>query len=60
MKMPIGYELHHDNTIKLLHQVENALPHWKDRADMLAMLRQCNYDVDECIKTYLHLEGDGK
>ena len=58
--MPIGYELHHEMVGKLVDQVEEALPHWNDRHDILAMLRQCNYDADECINTYLHLEGDGK
>lgn len=60
MRMPIGYELHHEMVGKLVDQVEEALPHWNDRHDILAMLRQCNYDADECINTYLHLEGDGK
>ncbi|XP_063443446.1 kinesin-like protein klp-3 isoform X1 [Mytilus trossulus] len=58
MRMPIGYELHHEMVSKLVDQVEEALPHWNDRHDILAMLRQCNYDADECINTYLHLEGD--
>ncbi|VDI78059.1 kinesin family member C2/C3, partial [Mytilus galloprovincialis] len=58
MRMPIGYELHHEMVGKLVDQVEEALPHWNDRHDILAMLRQCNYDADECINTYLHLEGD--
>ncbi|KAJ8302055.1 hypothetical protein KUTeg_021042 [Tegillarca granosa] len=58
MRMPIGYELHHELVARLVDQVEEALPNWKDRHDILAMLRQCNYDADECISTYLHLEGD--
>ncbi|CAC5415261.1 KIFC2_3 [Mytilus coruscus] len=58
MRMPIGYELHHEQIIKLLDQVEKALPGWNDRNDILAMLRQCNYDADECIRTYIHLEED--
>ncbi|CAC5407797.1 KIFC2_3 [Mytilus coruscus] len=58
MRMPIGYELHHERIIKLLDQIEKALPGWNDRNDILAMLRQCNYDADECIRTYIHLEED--
>ena len=42
----------------LFHQ--DALPKWKDPGDILAMLRVCNYNPDECIGTYLHLEGDGR
>lgn len=39
---------------------QEALPNWKDRADILALLRFCNYSPDECIGTYLLLDGDGK
>ncbi|XP_048738988.1 kinesin-like protein klp-3 isoform X2 [Ostrea edulis] len=58
MRLPIGWELHHDMVGKLVDQVEEALPAWGDRQDILALLRQCNYDPDECMSTYLYLEGD--
>ncbi|XP_061187392.1 kinesin-like protein klp-3 [Saccostrea echinata] len=58
MRLPIGWELHHEMVGKLVDQVEEALPTWGDRQDILALLRQCNYDPDECMSTYLHLEGD--
>ncbi|XP_052676427.1 uncharacterized protein LOC128157825 [Crassostrea angulata] len=58
MRLPIGWELHHEMVGKLVDQVEEALPTWGDRQDILALLRQCNYDPDECISTYRYLEGD--
>ncbi|XP_052678173.1 kinesin-like protein klp-3 isoform X2 [Crassostrea angulata] len=58
MRLPIGWELHHEMVGKLVDQVEEALPTWGDRQDILALLRQCNYDPDECMSTYLYLEGD--
>ncbi|XP_033745446.1 kinesin-like protein KIN-14E isoform X2 [Pecten maximus] len=57
-RMPIGWELHHEMVGRLVNQVEEMLPSWGDRGDILALLRQCNYDIDECISTYLALEGD--
>ena len=60
MRMPIGWEMHHDMVGKLVDQVEEAFPNWGDRHDILALLRACNYDPDECITTFLHLEGDRK
>ena len=39
---------------------QEAIPSWGDRHDILSLLRACNYDPDECITTYFHLERDGK
>ena len=36
------------------------MPSWGDRHDILSLLRACNYDPDECISIYLHLEKDGR
>ncbi|XP_076447474.1 uncharacterized protein LOC143284568 [Babylonia areolata] len=58
LRLPIGWELHHPLIRSMVQHVEGALPKWKDPADILAMLRVCNYNPDECIGTYLHLEGD--
>ena len=60
MRLPIGWELHHEMVGKLVDQVEEALPTWGDRQDILALLRQCNYDTDECMSTYKYLEEDRK
>ncbi|KAK3602941.1 hypothetical protein CHS0354_039359 [Potamilus streckersoni] len=58
MRLPIGWELNHPLVKELVDQVEEAIPHWNDRHEILAMLRSCNYDPDECINIYMHLEGD--
>ncbi|XP_071082907.1 uncharacterized protein [Haliotis cracherodii] len=58
LRLPIGWELHHELIKNMVDQVEEALPHWNDRLDILAALRACNYSADECISMYFHLEGD--
>ncbi|KAL8595185.1 hypothetical protein ACOMHN_013858 [Nucella lapillus] len=58
LRLPVGWELHHPLIRNMVKHVEDALPKWKDPADILSMLRVCNYNPDECIGTYLHLEGD--
>ncbi|PVD25252.1 hypothetical protein C0Q70_15750 [Pomacea canaliculata] len=58
MRLPIGWELHHPLIQNMVQHVERALPDCRDPADILAMLRVCNYNPDECIGTYLCLQGD--
>ncbi|XP_052780673.1 uncharacterized protein LOC128217530 isoform X3 [Mya arenaria] len=58
VRMPIGWELHHNMVKSLVDQVEEAVPTWGDRQDILSLLRACNYDPDECISIYLHLQKD--
>lgn len=58
VRLPIGWELHHPMVKALVDQVEEAVPHWGDRHDILSLLRACNYDPDECISIYMHLQGD--
>ncbi|XP_053373384.1 uncharacterized protein LOC128546578 [Mercenaria mercenaria] len=58
VRMPIGWELHHSMVKSLVDQIDEAVPTWGDRHDMLALLRACNYDPDECISIYLHLKKD--
>jgi len=31
-----------------------------DRHGILSLLRACNYDPDECISIFMHLEKDGR
>ncbi|XP_053373388.1 uncharacterized protein LOC128546580 [Mercenaria mercenaria] len=58
VRMPIGWEMHHSMVKSLVDQIDEEVPTWGDRHDMLALLRACNYDPDECISIYLHLEKD--
>lgn len=58
VRLPVGWELHHQMVKTLVDQVEEAVPTWGDRHDILSLLRACNYDPDECISIYLHLQGD--
>ncbi|XP_052284158.1 kinesin-like protein KIFC3 isoform X5 [Dreissena polymorpha] len=58
VRMPIGWELHHNMVKSLVDQVEEAVPTWGDRHDILSLLRACNYDPDECISIYMHLQKD--
>ena len=48
-----------DTTLWLLC-CQEAVPTWGDRHDILSLLRACNYDPDECISIYMHLEKDRK
>ena len=34
------------------NRLQETIPEWKDRCDILAALRTCNYDMDDCIETY--------
>ncbi|ESO91298.1 hypothetical protein LOTGIDRAFT_228774 [Lottia gigantea] len=58
MRLPLGWELQHPLVKEMVGQVEEALPNWKNRPHILAALRVCNYNPDECISLYLHLEND--
>ncbi|XP_050411581.1 uncharacterized protein LOC126826649 isoform X1 [Patella vulgata] len=58
MRLPLGWELRHALVKEMVDQVEEALPNWKNRPHILASLRACNYNPDECISLYLHLEND--
>lgn len=55
LKLPLSWELHSPSIVAVISQIQDTLPDWRDRREILAMLRQCNYDVDETITTYLTL-----
>ena len=55
--------------IKLLHSFigsvclmfpQRICPDWKDVKSIVALLRQCNYNVEDCVNMYLLLNDDGK
>ncbi|KAL4221114.1 hypothetical protein ACF0H5_019374 [Mactra antiquata] len=60
VRMPVSWELHHNMIKALVDQVEEAIPTWRDRHDILSLLRACNYDPDDCIAIYRRLANDGK
>ncbi|XP_064632351.1 uncharacterized protein LOC135490785 isoform X2 [Lineus longissimus] len=59
VKLPLSWEMHSDVIKPLVEDVAEALPNWKDKIDILATLRACNYDPDDCIDTYLAWDDNG-
>lgn len=55
LKMPLSWELHIQDVSSRVTAIQEAFPEWDDRFEILALLRQCNYDLDEVINTYLNL-----
>ncbi|WAR26994.1 hypothetical protein MAR_012698, partial [Mya arenaria] len=60
MRIPIVWELHHSMVKSLVDQVNESVPTWSDRNDILSLLRACDYDPDECISIYLNLQKDSE
>ena len=59
MKLPLCWEMGHPPVQKLINTIQQSVPHWRNKFEILAMLRQCNYETDEVIMTYLSLmDGD--
>ena len=59
LKLPLSWEATHPPIQELIDEVQKSAPSWKNRFDILAMLRQCNYNKEEVIMTYLTLmDGD--
>ncbi|EDO31606.1 predicted protein [Nematostella vectensis] len=58
-KLPLSWELHSPPIKEMIDSIQDTLPTWTDRHDILAMLRQCNYNSEEVVSTYLSiLHGD--
>lgn len=57
--LPLAWELHSPVVKSLMEPIEEALPDWQDKYDMLATLRACNYDPGQCIDTYLTVGETG-
>lgn len=55
LKMPLSWELHIQDVSSRVTAIQEAFPEWDDRFEILALLRQCNYDLDEVTNTYLNL-----
>ncbi|XP_033647576.1 kinesin-like protein klp-3 [Asterias rubens] len=59
VKMPVSWEQHSDFIKPLVRQIQEALPMWKDKYDMIAALRQSNYDTEDAISTYFAIGDTG-
>ena len=58
LKLPMCWELQTAVCRNLIRTVQEAVPDWTDTYEILGALRQCNYNVDEVITTYLSLIQD--
>ncbi|XP_022098806.1 kinesin-like protein KIN-14M [Acanthaster planci] len=59
VKMPVSWEQHSDFIKPLIRQTQEAVPMWKDKYDIIAALRQSNYDPDDAISTYFAIGDTG-
>ena len=58
LKLPLSWELRIPSVDAQIRVIQEAVPHWNDKFEILALLRQCNYDPDEVIITYMNLIVD--
>jgi hypothetical protein len=59
LPMPLNWERHVPNITTLIEQIQRACPDWKDVRAIIALLRQCNYSVEDCVSIYISLRDDG-
>ncbi|XP_078679222.1 uncharacterized protein LOC144914875 isoform X2 [Branchiostoma floridae x Branchiostoma belcheri] len=57
INMPLMWELHNEYIRKQVHEIQESIPTWTDEIDILASLRQCNYNTEQTVANYLCL-GD--
>lgn len=55
LKMPLSWELYVPDVRSRVASIQEAFPAWDDQFEILALLRQCNYDLDEVTNTYITL-----
>ena len=58
LKMPLSWELYVPDVRSRVASIQEAFPDWDDQFEILALLRQCNYDLDEVTNTYITLLTD--
>lgn len=58
LKMPLSWELYITDIKSHVAAIQEACPDWDDQFEILALLRQCNYDLDEVTNTYITLLAD--
>jgi kinesin family protein C2/C3 len=59
LPMPLNWERHVPNITNLAEKVQKACPQWKDTGAIVALLRQCNYSVEDCVSIFTSLNDDG-
>ncbi|KAJ7389938.1 hypothetical protein OS493_028406 [Desmophyllum pertusum] len=58
LKMPLSWELYVTDIDSRVAAIQEFCPDWEDKFEILALLRQCNYDLDEVTNTYMTLLAD--
>ena len=58
LKMPLSWEMYVPDVKSRLVTIQETFPYWTDTSEILALLRQCNYDLDEVLNTYMTLFED--
>ena len=43
-----------------LASMETIVPSWTDKLSIVATLRQCKYNVDDAVSTYLTVKDEGE
>ena len=46
--------------LALLSLLQKVCPEWKDARGIMAMLRVCNYSIEDCTSAYMAINDDGK
>ncbi|XP_072026491.1 LOW QUALITY PROTEIN: uncharacterized protein [Amphiura filiformis] len=59
VKMPVSWEQHTSFVKPLVGQIQETVPTWKDKYDIISCLRQSNYDSDDVISTYFTVGDTG-
>ena len=58
VKAPAAWEAKADFMRPIIAEMKQTLPSWKDDVDIVAALRQSNYDPDDTIATYITIGTD--
>lgn len=43
-----------------LVSIQTVVPSWTDKLSIVATLRQCKYNVDDAVSTYLTVKDEGE
>eukprot|EP00731_Ephydatia_muelleri_P021461 Em0014g52a len=59
LPMPLSWERHIPDIQARITEIQNTFPDWKDTKAILGLLRQCNYNTEECINVFQSINDDG-